>query len=186
VGEPCWVQGSVTNTDGNPLSGAVIEVWEADGPPLFHKLRDLLSYTNSLGIGDPPFACRELGANCGPGYCMSSLEIRILEFWYRTTVGSKWQREPRFEQMLADAIWNEASENTPPEPIFLRIHNSEKKDEWRRARERGDFEAMVRLLTEFGCERPADVANMVDLDFRDELARRDRWALTEARLGKGP
>ncbi|MBS4730288.1 intradiol ring-cleavage dioxygenase [Mycobacterium sp. SM1] len=29
-GEPCWVEGSVTDTDGNPVAGARIEVWEAD------------------------------------------------------------------------------------------------------------------------------------------------------------
>src|SRR3954454_18472632 len=29
-GEPCWVEGAVTDTDGNPLPGARIEVWEAD------------------------------------------------------------------------------------------------------------------------------------------------------------
>ncbi|MEV4645524.1 intradiol ring-cleavage dioxygenase [Saccharopolyspora sp. NPDC049357] len=30
-GEPCWVEGTVTSTDGIPLPGARIEVWEADG-----------------------------------------------------------------------------------------------------------------------------------------------------------
>lgn len=30
AGEPCWVEGTVTDTDGNPLVGARIEVWEAD------------------------------------------------------------------------------------------------------------------------------------------------------------
>jgi hydroxyquinol 1,2-dioxygenase len=29
-GQPCWVEGTVTDTDGNPVSGAMIEVWEAD------------------------------------------------------------------------------------------------------------------------------------------------------------
>jgi hydroxyquinol 1,2-dioxygenase len=29
-GQPCWVEGSVKDTDGNPLPGARIEVWEAD------------------------------------------------------------------------------------------------------------------------------------------------------------
>ncbi|MCR3721982.1 hydroxyquinol 1,2-dioxygenase [Prauserella flava] len=29
-GEPCWVEGTVTDTEGNPLAGARIEVWEAD------------------------------------------------------------------------------------------------------------------------------------------------------------
>ena len=31
AGEPCWVDGTVADTDGHPLSGARIEVWEADG-----------------------------------------------------------------------------------------------------------------------------------------------------------
>jgi hydroxyquinol 1,2-dioxygenase len=30
VGEPCWVEGRVTDTSGTPLPGARIEVWEAD------------------------------------------------------------------------------------------------------------------------------------------------------------
>jgi hydroxyquinol 1,2-dioxygenase len=30
AGEPCWVEGSVTDTDGKPVPGARIEVWEAD------------------------------------------------------------------------------------------------------------------------------------------------------------
>lgn len=30
AGEPCWVDGTVTDTDGKPLAGALIEVWEAD------------------------------------------------------------------------------------------------------------------------------------------------------------
>ncbi|HEX4811420.1 MAG TPA: dioxygenase [Nonomuraea sp.] len=29
-GEPCWVEGTVTGADGEPLPGARIEVWEAD------------------------------------------------------------------------------------------------------------------------------------------------------------
>jgi hydroxyquinol 1,2-dioxygenase len=29
-GEPCWVEGRVTDTHGEPLRGARIEVWEAD------------------------------------------------------------------------------------------------------------------------------------------------------------
>jgi hydroxyquinol 1,2-dioxygenase len=30
AGEPCWVEGRVTRTDGTPVAGARIEVWEAD------------------------------------------------------------------------------------------------------------------------------------------------------------
>jgi hydroxyquinol 1,2-dioxygenase len=29
-GQPCWVEGSVSDTSGNPLPGALIEVWECD------------------------------------------------------------------------------------------------------------------------------------------------------------
>jgi hydroxyquinol 1,2-dioxygenase len=29
-GEPCWVEGTVRDSDGTPLAGARIEVWEAD------------------------------------------------------------------------------------------------------------------------------------------------------------
>src|SRR3954466_1306800 len=29
-GEPCWVEGPVTDTDGKPVPHALIEVWEAD------------------------------------------------------------------------------------------------------------------------------------------------------------
>ncbi|MCY1159478.1 MAG: hydroxyquinol 1,2-dioxygenase [Citricoccus sp.] len=29
-GQPCWVEGTVTDTDGNPVPNARIEVWEAD------------------------------------------------------------------------------------------------------------------------------------------------------------
>jgi hydroxyquinol 1,2-dioxygenase len=34
-GEPCWVEGILTGTDGKPLSGARIEVWEADEDGLY-------------------------------------------------------------------------------------------------------------------------------------------------------
>lgn len=34
-GEPCWVEGTVTDTDGNPISNARIEVWEADDEGLY-------------------------------------------------------------------------------------------------------------------------------------------------------
>jgi hydroxyquinol 1,2-dioxygenase len=30
AGEPCWVEGTVSDIDGNPVPGARIEVWEAD------------------------------------------------------------------------------------------------------------------------------------------------------------
>jgi hydroxyquinol 1,2-dioxygenase len=29
-GQPCWVEGTITGTDGEPVAGARIDVWEAD------------------------------------------------------------------------------------------------------------------------------------------------------------
>jgi hydroxyquinol 1,2-dioxygenase len=29
-GQPCWVEGTVTDIDSHPVPGARIEVWEAD------------------------------------------------------------------------------------------------------------------------------------------------------------
>ncbi|WUO34763.1 intradiol ring-cleavage dioxygenase [Streptomyces sp. NBC_00286] len=34
-GEPCWVEGTVTDTDGNPVPGTRLEVWEADEDGLY-------------------------------------------------------------------------------------------------------------------------------------------------------
>lgn len=39
-GEPCWVTGTVAGTDGKPLVGAKIEVWEADEDGLYDVQRD--------------------------------------------------------------------------------------------------------------------------------------------------
>ncbi|MCS5481012.1 hydroxyquinol 1,2-dioxygenase, partial [Corynebacterium sp. YIM 101645] len=30
TGQPAWIEGTVTDTDGNPVPGARIEVWECD------------------------------------------------------------------------------------------------------------------------------------------------------------
>jgi hydroxyquinol 1,2-dioxygenase len=34
-GQPCWVQGTVTGTDGTPIVAARVEVWEADADGLY-------------------------------------------------------------------------------------------------------------------------------------------------------
>jgi hydroxyquinol 1,2-dioxygenase len=34
-GQPCWVEGTVKDTDGNPVPGARLEVWEADEDGLY-------------------------------------------------------------------------------------------------------------------------------------------------------
>jgi hydroxyquinol 1,2-dioxygenase len=39
-GEPCWIEGTVTDTDGRPLPGARIEVWEADDTGEYDVQRD--------------------------------------------------------------------------------------------------------------------------------------------------
>ncbi len=154
-------------------------------PPLFHSLRTVLAFSNSLEIGDPPFACLELGATrCSAGYCMSSLEMRILEFWCRADVQSGWRRDSDFERPLADAGLGVAGEDDSPRSIMTRIYSSERQDEWRRVCSRGDFPAMVDLLTAFGCERPDQVANMLDRDRRERLFWQELSALREERLGK--
>jgi len=156
-------------------------------PPHYQSLRNILAYENRLDVGDPPFACQELGSKtCGAGYCMSSLEIRILEFWESTTEGIRqtWKRNSEMERNLADAGYYKPCQNSPPEPVFLRLHDSEERDGWQRARQEGNFLEMVRLLEEVGCERPAEVANMLDLERRADLFRKEFWALSEERLGK--
>jgi hydroxyquinol 1,2-dioxygenase len=38
-GEPCWVEGTVTDTEGAPLAGARLDVWEADQDGLYDVQR---------------------------------------------------------------------------------------------------------------------------------------------------
>ncbi|GGW71412.1 intradiol ring-cleavage dioxygenase [Streptomyces bobili] len=40
TGEPCWVEGSVCDSDGHPVAGARIEVWEADAEGLYDVQHD--------------------------------------------------------------------------------------------------------------------------------------------------
>lgn len=35
AGDPCWVEGVITDMTGDPLAGAEIEVWEADDDGLY-------------------------------------------------------------------------------------------------------------------------------------------------------
>ncbi len=35
AGEPCWVEGTVSDTSGAPVAGALLEVWEADADGLY-------------------------------------------------------------------------------------------------------------------------------------------------------
>jgi hypothetical protein len=102
---------------------------------------------------------------------MSSLEISVLEFWYRDDVLLPWQRDPRLERPLVDGPNDTNGASPPLKPVFLRIYDSHKENERRAARAQGDYPTMVALLAQFGCERPSEVANMIDLDRRYDLFR---------------
>ncbi len=39
-GEPCWVEGTVTGVDGDPVADARLDVWEADSDGLYDVQRD--------------------------------------------------------------------------------------------------------------------------------------------------
>jgi hydroxyquinol 1,2-dioxygenase len=39
-GEPCWVEGTVKDTNGNPLASARLEIWEADDDGLYDVQRE--------------------------------------------------------------------------------------------------------------------------------------------------
>jgi protocatechuate 3,4-dioxygenase beta subunit len=39
-GEPCWVEGTVSDTDGQPIAGARLEVWEADDDGVYDVQKD--------------------------------------------------------------------------------------------------------------------------------------------------
>ncbi|GAA3908679.1 dioxygenase [Streptomyces lacrimifluminis] len=40
AGEPCWVEGTVSDSDGHPVAGARVEVWEADAEGLYDVQHD--------------------------------------------------------------------------------------------------------------------------------------------------
>ncbi len=40
TGEPCWVEGSVSDTEGQPIPGARLEVWEADDDGFYDVQKD--------------------------------------------------------------------------------------------------------------------------------------------------
>jgi hypothetical protein len=152
--------------------------------PLFWSLRDMVAYMNSLDVGDPPNACRSLGSsNCSAGYCMSSLEISILEFWHRSSLMQNWQRDCCMERPLVDTHYHGVFETESAKPVFLRIYESDRNNEWRQAQEEGNFPLMVDILTAFDCERPKSVAHMLDLERRDRLVRNDIAAVRKHRLG---
>jgi hydroxyquinol 1,2-dioxygenase len=57
AGQPCWVEGTVTDTDGKPLAGALVEVWEADEDGLYD-----VQYTDDRTSARAHFRTDENGA----------------------------------------------------------------------------------------------------------------------------
>lgn len=67
-GQPCWIEGHVTDTDGHPISHARIEVWEADDDGFYdvqypgdqsagraHLFTDTTGYYNFWGLTPTPY-----------------------------------------------------------------------------------------------------------------------------------
>jgi hypothetical protein len=151
-------------------------------------LRNLIAYENQLDIGDPPNACRYLGINCGSGATMGSLQVAVLEYWVKDWVEEgkripKWRRDGIVERPLIDWNWHGDKAETPAPPASLQIHNSPQKGDWMRAREEGDLDAMAGLLAAFGCERPKEVAHMLDLERRQRAFSTQVIELDKARFG---
>jgi hydroxyquinol 1,2-dioxygenase len=48
-GAPCWVQGEVTDLDGAPLAGALVEVWQADDQGFYDVQYDGLEHARGRG-----------------------------------------------------------------------------------------------------------------------------------------
>jgi hypothetical protein len=153
--------------------------------PSYSSLRTLIAFENAVDVGDPPFACHVLGAQCPAGYSMTSLEMAVLEFWHwerHEKAVPTWRRDSSMERPLADA--NLDSGGPPDNGTWGRIRASARHSEWQDARKRGDFEAMVAILEAFGCERAVEVANMQDIDRRYALLREEVWSRTEQRKGR--
>jgi hypothetical protein len=150
----------------------------------FGSLRDNIAYENELPVGDPPRACPEQLSMSHAGATMSALQISVLEFWSREGHPiPRWQRDHSMERPLADAIHNQTGEIIPDRPVFLRIHESMRKDDWMRANEDGNFSKMVSILTQFECNRPVEVAQMLDYQRRNQIFLREIVALRKQRIG---
>jgi hypothetical protein len=155
-------------------------------PGRLSDLRDVFAWQGRLDADDPP--CHDHRGEGCPGRSMSSFEMEVLEFWDRVPwdkerkIESHWKRDSGMERPLAEADWDKPG--PLPEPVFLRIRNSDQKDEWHRAERGGDFARMVSILRSFGCERPEQVAHMLDLDRRRMALTHEFRALHEERFGK--
>lgn len=152
---------------------------------LGRSLRNVIAYENQLDIGDPPNACRFLGRDCSAGAVMSSFQIAVVEYWTRDSALTRdWRRDESMERPLVDADWRGIATEIPEAPIFLRIYQSTQKDDWQRARNEGDFSTMASILSAFGCERPREVAHMLDLERRQKLLNDEAIELARARFGE--
>jgi len=114
---------------------------------------------------------------------MGSLQIAILEFWERKDVDKGWERDASMERPLSDADWDGTGEIMVPQTVFRRIHDSDQKEEWLRARREGHFARMTAILNSFGCSRPREVAHMLDIERRYEATLDEFAALHEKRFG---
>lgn len=148
----------------------------------FADLRTLVAYTTALDVGDPPNA-RHAGISRCTGSTMNSLEIRILEYWRKDDVVRGWKRDPGLECLLVDAEYDNTGGSALQKPVFLRIHDSDLRDEWIEIRRVGDFAAMVRMLRRFGCDRAIEVAHMLDCQRREEAFRVEMAAVRAERFG---
>ncbi|SNS91462.1 hypothetical protein SAMN06295955_107150 [Sphingopyxis indica] len=151
--------------------------------PLFANVRDQVAFENQVNVGDPPVACHLLGARCAGGATMTSLQVRILEYWVqdRGTIPHIWRREPSMERPLAHANW--ASGGDEDQGVWGQILDSDRIEEWTRARQSGDIAAMCGVLQAFDCERPAKVAHILDVERRYRLFKDEISALSIERFG---
>lgn len=132
-----------------------VGVWRTKSGPK-RSLRDYVAVYCGLDIGDPPFV-----ACCDIGPSMRSNEIAILEFWERAK--GSWLRLPEMERLLNDAPEDDESRPRAPRGAGTLIHFAGLEDAYHGARLAGDREAMISMLAQVGCERPAQV-----IDFWEE------------------
>lgn len=64
----------------------------------YQRLSDQINSNNELFYGDPP----NIGC-CSGGMTMTSVAIRVLEFWFEDkTTGYHWRRKPELERELKE------------------------------------------------------------------------------------
>lgn len=146
--------------------------------PYGGDLRSSIAWANDLDVGDPPNACPDKD-RCG-GESMNSEQIAVLQFWQRYDILAGWRREPSWERALVDGPWDTVGKMSGQ----VRIKAAGRDEEWFKARREGDFEAMTAILVEVGCERPREVANMLDLDRRKQAFDMESYALHCERVGR--